>query len=134
MKIGRLFVRTSSRNLSSWGWERMRWGGLRIWSWSNSGDLILASYQTGLTWRWSLAVGRDRKGAGAQGMWGKAGRDLRMKLFLEGNPYVSRPRWWHALWQPARKRTGQWNDMLRLPFGFHVRISYQDYHRRPGWR
>lgn len=42
-----------------------------------------------------------------------------------------RQRWLKRIWNPAAPewRRNQWHDYLRLPFGYALCISRQDYHR-----
>lgn len=35
----------------------------------------------------------------------------------------------HVMFQRAHRRIGQWHDYVRLPFGWTLTISHQDYHR-----
>lgn len=75
--------------------------GLRFFSRASDGSIILASYHPAgcPTWHWSVSIIKSR---------------------------IER-RWWLISRDP--RRTGQWHDYLRLPFGKALCVSRQDYHR-----
>jgi hypothetical protein len=100
--FGPVRIRISSKHLASWGFARISIGGLSLWSWSNSGELILASYhpRSSLTWLWSVALGKRK--------WERG--------------WVQRDPW----------RRSQWHDYYRLPFGRELRISRQNFMARDG--
>jgi len=78
-----------------------RIGGLTALSRASDGDLTLLSYHPRgcLTWHWSISVSRR----------------------LDFTGVINRaPKGW---------RKGQWHDLYRLPFGWAIRISRQDYHK-----
>ena len=102
IKLGPVCVRTGSKHLAPWGYARVSIGGLSLWSRTNSGDRVLASYHPRgcSTWHWSLSVTR---------------RQNEMKRTLSRAP----------------RRMGQWHDYLKLPFGYQLCLSRQDWHRRP---
>lgn len=77
--------------------------GLRFFSRASDGSLTLLSYhpRTSPTWHWSASIVKS--------------------------PICGRS-WFVCL---DRRRTHQWHDYLRLPFGKALCISRQDYHR---WR
>lgn len=58
IKIGPVIIRTGSKNLAPWGFPRLRVGGLSLWSWSNTGEWMPASYhpRSSITWLWSVAI------------------------------------------------------------------------------
>ena len=58
IKVGPVIVRIGSKHLASWGFPRLHIGGLHFWSWTNSGQLILAGYhpRSSITWLWSLWI------------------------------------------------------------------------------
>ncbi|KKW92669.1 hypothetical protein [Sphingobium chungbukense] len=131
LHIGPVAIRYGSRNLAKWGFERLRVGGLAMWSRSNSGDLILASYhpRSSLYWHWSVCI--TNRTRGYHKIFSHAELRRRAELHAAGNQYVGRPRWFHRFYQPDTRRVSQWHDYVRLPFGFCLLISRQDYHKRP---
>lgn len=58
VKIGPVIVRVGSKHLAPWGFPRVRVYGFSLWSWTNSGQLSLASYHpaSSLTWLWALWI------------------------------------------------------------------------------
>lgn len=58
IKIGPAVVRIGSKHLAPWGFPRLRIWGLSFWTWTNSGQLGLASYhpKSSITWLWSLWI------------------------------------------------------------------------------
>lgn len=58
--LGPLRIRTSTRYLAKWGFPVIGIGGLDLFSRSNTGDLILASYHPRkcITWHWSVSIGK----------------------------------------------------------------------------
>lgn len=127
IKLGSLLIRFNSKGIANWGYPRVEIGGLSFWSWTNAGDFSLAAYhpRSSLTWLWFVHIS-SRPGRGYLPTFSRAERERLWALYLDGNPHVSRPRWFHAFWQPARMRRGQWNDFVRLPFGFAAIIGHQE--------
>lgn len=70
---------------------------------ASDGSIIIASKhpQGCPTWHWSASLKRNA---------------IRFK-------------WW-ALWSRAENRNHQWHDFYRLPFGWCLIVSRQDYHKR----
>lgn len=97
--FGPVALRISSRLLAPWGYERIKIGGLSLFTRTSAGDLSIASYHPGgqSTWNWSLTLMH----------WGTS------------NTWVAR----------SKIRRGQWHDYYRLPFGYSLCLSRQDYHR-----
>ena len=95
VRIGPVRVRVGSRDLASWGWSRVVIGALDLWSWTNTGELMLAGYhpKSSHTWIWAIYIGK---------------RDRQRKL-LDFAPV----------------RRGQWFDYIALPFGCQIRIGHQ---------
>ena len=62
IKIGPAIIRIGSKHLAPWGFPRLRIWGLSFWTWTNSGQLGLASYhpQSSITWLWSLWIDHRR--------------------------------------------------------------------------
>jgi hypothetical protein len=120
--IGPIIVRIGSKHLAPWGFPRVQIGGLSLWSWTNSGDLLLAAYhpRRSITWLWSIGIGRQK------GRFGRAALQHRRELHASGNPYAPAPRWWDRFLCLDGMRRSQWHDHLRLPFGFVLRISRQE--------
>lgn len=60
-KLGPVIIRTGSKHLAPWGFPRVRIGGLSLWSRSNTGAWIPASYhpKSSITWLWSIWVSRS---------------------------------------------------------------------------
>lgn len=58
VKIGPVRLRIGSKHLAPWGFPRVAVHGLSFWSWTNGGDLCLASYHpaSSITWLWALYV------------------------------------------------------------------------------
>ena len=58
IKIGPVIIRVGSKHLAPWGFPRIKIGGLSLWSWTNTGQLVPASYppRKSITWLWSLWV------------------------------------------------------------------------------
>jgi len=71
---------------------------------ASDGSIVLISKhpRSSNTWYWSISLTRKRHVE-----WG-----------------------WRA-WTRSTMRTGQWHDYYRLPFGWTLIWSAQDYHRRP---
>lgn len=130
ISIGPVRIRTGSRYLAKWGFPRLQIGGLSIWSWSNSGDLLLASYhpRRSITWLWYFGI--TARGRGYGKIFSRESREHLATIYAEGNPYASRPRWFHRFWQPATVRRNQWHDYAWLPFGYALVIG----HQKPMWR
>lgn len=101
--IGPVRLRVGSKGLASWGYPRLQVGGLQIWAHINSGGVTLASYHPhdSTTWHWSVQIRRNR--------------------------LTSRRAKW-SIWQPSTRRSGQWHDYIRLPFGWEISIGRQDWH------
>jgi hypothetical protein len=62
-KFGPVAIRTGwMPNTVRWGQPRVRIGGLTLWSRSNSGAFIPASYHPNwsATWRWTIWISKDR--------------------------------------------------------------------------
>lgn len=100
--FGPVRLKISGRGIARWGYPLLRIAGLDLISRTSSGELILASYHPrgSATWAWSAVLS-------------KGGRH---------DPLVFR--------MPADMRHGQWYDWYRLPFGWSLRVSMQDYHKR----
>jgi hypothetical protein len=98
LSLGPVRLRVSSRHLAPWGYEWFGIYGLSLFSHSNSGEFILASYhpRKSITWIWSLAIGKRRDN------WN----------------WIDR----------AKMRSGQWHDYYWLPFNRELRVSRQNYH------
>jgi hypothetical protein len=111
--LGPVSLRVGSKHLAPWGFPRIRIGGLSLWSWTNSGHFVPASYhpRSSITWIWSAWIYRREIAFTAEG------RAMLARLYTEGNPNVARPRWWHRFIIPAVNRRGQWTHLVRLPFG-----------------
>jgi hypothetical protein len=125
LKLGPVVVRYG-KHLASWGYPRLQLGGLSFWSWTNGGDFSLAAYhpRSSIIWIWFIHVSR-RPGRGYMATFGMEERRRIYALAEQGNQFALTPRWYHAFWQPARMRKGQWTDYLRLPFGFVAMIGHQ---------
>jgi hypothetical protein len=77
--------------------------GLRLFTRASDGGIILASCHplSSETWHWSVGVTRRQT-----------------------------VDWGYRVMLRASRRTHQWHDFYRLPFGWSLVISRQDYHRR----
>lgn len=95
--LGPVRIRISSKHLAPWGYARIAVGGLSLLSRTNSGDLMIASYHPAWSHTWRWA---------AQVMKGGAGR-----------PLIDRD----------KHRGGQRHDYYKLPFGWQLLISQQNY-------
>jgi hypothetical protein len=95
--IGPVRIRVSSRHLAPWGFARVAVGGLSLLSRTNTGHLMLASYHPAWSHTWRWAV---------QIM--KGGKD---------RPWIDR----------AKHRSGQRHDYYRLPLGWQIMVSQQNY-------
>ena len=126
LNIGPVSIRVGSKNIAAWSYPRLQIGGLSIWSWTNTGELLLAAYhpRSSITWLWSAGI--THHGRGYARIFSKAERTRLARLFAAGNPYAFRPRWWNAFMQRDVRRTGQRYDYYRLPFGFALVIAQQD--------
>ena len=102
--LGPIFIRLSRRYLANWGFEALRVGGLRLWSRTSAGELMIASYhpRRSTCWHWSVSIVRRA------------------------------PLWNRAWFNRAARRTGQWHDYYWLPFSRALLISHQDYHKKWG--
>lgn len=62
--IGPVRLRISSKHLAPWGYARLKIGGLSLFSRTNSGNLMLASYHPSWshTWGWSVQITRIDQG------------------------------------------------------------------------
>lgn len=77
LHFGPVSVRISRKHLAWWGFPLLRFGGVSLFSRSNDGGYILASYhpKKSLTWHWSVTVlvGKSRAYIGRsnrrQGQW-----------------------------------------------------------------
>lgn len=74
--FGPVRVRTSRKYLANWGFPVIGIGGLDLFSRSNTGDFIFASYHPRkcITWHWSVSIGKtDNLGRAAKrwrrGQW-----------------------------------------------------------------
>ena len=78
--------------------------GLRFLSRASDGGLVLASkHPVGCgTWHWGIGITRRQTV-----VWG-----------------------WRVMLR-CNRRTGQWHDYYRLPFGWSLVVSRQDYHQEP---
>jgi len=92
----------SSRNIAPWGYERIGIGGLSLLTTASNGDWVLASYHPETSDTWHWSI------------------------CLAKNKWPERP-----LIDRSERRHGQWHDSFRLPFGYMLIISRQDYHRAP---
>ncbi len=130
VRLGPVTLRVGSRNLAPWGYPRVQIGGLSFWSRTNSGDLHLAAYhpRRSITWLWYVGV--TKRGRGYGGVFSNESLTHMARLFVTGNPYAFRVRWWHRFAQFARVRRNQWHHYIRLPFGLAVVIGRQE----PMWR
>ena len=126
LKAGPVLIRYSSKGMAKWGYPRIEIGGLSFWDWTNGGDFSLAAYhpRSSITWLWFIHISRN-PGRGYSPTFSRQERERMAGLYRDGNPHAPRPRWFHAFWQPAAMRRGQWTDHLRLPFGFTARIGHQ---------
>lgn len=79
----------------------MRIGGFSFWSRTSAGGRTLVSYhpRTSPTWYWSVGIEKTRR-----------------------EP-------WSKNFCFAPTRSNQWHDYIRLPFGYDLIISRQDYHK-----
>lgn len=61
LRVGPLVIRTGSKHLASWGYPRLKIGGLSFWTRSNDGELNLAGYhpRSSITWLWFLRLTRS---------------------------------------------------------------------------
>lgn len=126
ISFGPVTVRVGSKNLAPWGFPILQIGGLSFWSRTNSGGLHLLAYhpRSSITWLWFVAL----SGKAGRGYWPTFSRQEReriARLFVTGNPYAFRIRWWHRFVQFAPQRRGQWSDHFRLPFGLVLTITHQ---------
>ena len=105
----------------------LRIGGLSLFTRTNTGDLSLAAYhpKRSITWLWFVHITR-RPGRGYAATFSHEERNRMRTLHEQGNPHAPAPRWYHAFWQPAVMRRGQWSDHLRLPFGYTAIIGHQN--------
>lgn len=128
INLGPIAIRVGSKGLAKWGWPRLRIGGLSFWSRSNNGDRHLAAYhpRKSITWVWYVAVSNKRSVRGYSSIFGEQEIARLHELYLAGNPYCGPRKWYHRFWQPASRRTGQWHDYLRLPFGYTLIIGRQE--------
>lgn len=101
IKLGPVSLRVSRKYLAPWGFALVQIGGLDVWSWHNDGSLGLASYHPRGSLCWHWSAS-IRKGALKQ--------------------------WAQRAKAPFRKC--QWHDYYWLPFGVHLGISRQDYHKQ----
>lgn len=126
LTLGPIAIRYGSKGLAKWGYPRLEIGGLSFWSWTNGGDFSLAAYhpRSSLTWLWFVHITR-RPGRGYASTFSREERQRMAGLHEQGNLHAPAPRWYHAFWQPAALRRGQWTDYLRLPFGFTAMIRHQ---------
>lgn len=95
--MGPVRIRISTRHLAPWGYARLVIGGLDLLSRTNDGHLVLASYHPSWSHTWRWS---------AQVFKGTAGK-----------------RWINR----SQHRRGQWHDYYRLPFGWQMMISQQNY-------
>lgn len=133
LTLGPVVIRYGSEHLAKWGYPRLQIGGLSFWSWTNGGDFSLAAYhpRSSLTWVWFIHIGK-RPGRGYASTFSREERQRMAQLHAEGNPHAPAARWYHAFWQTATMRHGQWTDHLRLPFGYTAKIGHQKrMERRP---
>lgn len=77
---------------------------LHFFSRASDGSIVLVSKhpQGSGTWHWSIGITRRETVC-----------------------------WGWRLWLRDERRTHQWHDFYRLPFGWSLVVSQQDYHRRP---
>jgi hypothetical protein len=123
ISLGPVTLRVGSKHLAPWGFPRIQIGGLSLWSWSNSGQFVPASYhpRSSITWLWTVWIRREQ-----YSFWfSKEARERMARLYAEGNPFAPRPRWFHPFVIPARVRRGQWTHYIRLPFGFVASVMCQ---------
>jgi hypothetical protein len=73
ISIGPLHIRIRSKHIAPWGFPRVMVNGFSVWSWTNSGELCLASYhpRSSITWLWAFYVGWSWR------VWGLSGRHIR---------------------------------------------------------
>ena len=103
ISFGPVKVRLGRDRFSRWGQERLRVGGLSLFSGASDGSLVLAAYhpRTCPTWHWSVGLTRRQ-------------------------PHLKR---WLTLTAKEWRR-GQWHDYVKLPLGWALSFSRQDYHRQ----
>lgn len=83
IKLGPVILRIRSKHLAPWGFPRIKVGGLSIWSWTNSGQFVPASYHApnSLTWSWAVWVGLQKTWGFR--VWGHGGpSQLTREIFI----------------------------------------------------
>ena len=75
--LGPVHLKVSGKGLASWGYPRIRMGGISLFNWGNEGSFHLVSYhpKSSITWLWDLMIGwpnarrRNRDGWWRPGRW-----------------------------------------------------------------
>ena len=75
--LGPVHLKVSGKGLASWGYPRIRMGGISLFNWGHEGSFHLVSYhpKSSITWLWDLMIGwpnarrRNRDGWWRPGRW-----------------------------------------------------------------
>jgi hypothetical protein len=103
-------------------------GGLTLWTRDSGGKLVLASYHPlrSLTWWWSVRLARNEI------TFTDRHYIALCRMSITGNEYAPKPSPWVKLIQRSQKsrRRAHWVTRVRLPRGYSLVVSQQDYHRQ----